>query len=305
MLRRDLLAAKGAVLRDKGDTEAAAVAYAEALELAERTEIDPFAHASLLNNVGALRSDQGHLDEATDLVEQALAVAEEALGPEHPRVVRYLTNLGAAAMMRNQPERARPYLERALAIADATLPREHPLRAHLLNTLGSLLADERDWEGALARFAEALEIHEALHGTEHLEALTSLVNLGTALVTLDRPDEAVPYLQRTLDVVRRNEMGGRAIHVFATRRLGAAYVDLGQPRQALDLVNPLIASLETAEKPDPEDLGSARFVRARALWQLGKRAAARREAEQALDLLRKAEDPDDLPDVERWLEEHR
>ena len=48
-----------------------------------------------LNNLAFLYQDQGKLDAAEPLLERALAICEQSLGPEHPNTITGRENLAA------------------------------------------------------------------------------------------------------------------------------------------------------------------------------------------------------------------
>jgi tetratricopeptide (TPR) repeat protein len=75
------------------------------------------------------------------LYEQSLAIAEKALGPEHPDVAASLNNLAALLRAQGSYAEARPLLERSLAIREKALGPEHPDVATALNNLAVLLED--------------------------------------------------------------------------------------------------------------------------------------------------------------------
>ena len=69
--------------------------------------------------------DQGDLAAARPLFERALAIAERALGPEHPETAVSLNNLGFLLLGQGDLAAARPLLERALAIREKVLGPNH------------------------------------------------------------------------------------------------------------------------------------------------------------------------------------
>ena len=58
----------------------------------------------------------GNFAEARSLFEEALAIDEKVLGPEHPETATKLLNLAALLQATGNCAEARPLLQRALAI---------------------------------------------------------------------------------------------------------------------------------------------------------------------------------------------
>ena len=69
---------------------------------------------------------QGKYADAEPLHKRALAIAETALGPEHPDVAASLNNLAALYHDQGRYAEAEPLLKRALAIKEKSLGLEHP-----------------------------------------------------------------------------------------------------------------------------------------------------------------------------------
>ena len=95
--------------------------------------------ATSLNNLALLYRAQGQYEKAAPLHERALAIWEQALGPEHPHVATSLNNLALLYDNQGQYGKAEPLYERALAIREKALGPEHPDVATSLNNLAGLL----------------------------------------------------------------------------------------------------------------------------------------------------------------------
>jgi tetratricopeptide (TPR) repeat protein len=96
--------------------------------------------SALLNLLGAYReAAPAAYSEARPLQERALAIREEALGPDHPDTADSLNNLACVLYYQGDLAGARPPIERALAIREKALGPEHPDTAESLNSLAFLL----------------------------------------------------------------------------------------------------------------------------------------------------------------------
>ena len=91
-----------------------------------------------------------------------MAIAEKALGPEHPQVATSLNNLAALYYAQGQYAEAELLFQRALAIWEKALGPEHPQVASSLENYAALLRE-------LDRNAEAERLEErarAIRGEE-------------------------------------------------------------------------------------------------------------------------------------------
>src|SRR5262249_1891708 len=82
--------------------------------------------AWLLDRAATYRQVHARLADARRLAEQALAITEAALGPDHPDVATWLNNLAGIVQDLGLAEQARPLAERALAITETALGPDHP-----------------------------------------------------------------------------------------------------------------------------------------------------------------------------------
>jgi len=141
--------------------------------------------------------------EGLTAAEQALAIREKVLGPEHAWTAVSLNNLGELLRATGDLAGARSCHERALAIKQHVLGPEHPSAATSLNNLGLVLQAAGDFAGARSCYERALAISEEVLGPEHPSAATSLNNLGTLLEDLGDLEGARPILERALAILEK------------------------------------------------------------------------------------------------------
>ncbi len=78
---------------------------------------------------------RGRYVEAARVAEEALKVAEETFGPNHPKVATTLNNLAELYRAQGQYSAAEPLYKQALAIWEKALGPNHPDVARTLNNL--------------------------------------------------------------------------------------------------------------------------------------------------------------------------
>ncbi len=215
---------------------------------------DDVALASIVNSWGNVLADLGKYDEATAAYERALAMRENALGPNHPYVAASLNNLGNLFYNRNQYPEARERLEKAVAIWEMALGREHPDLASGLNNLGNLANSTGRHEDALALHRRTLAIREKAFGPEHPDVANSVNNIGLALMEMNRYPEARPYVERGL-AIREKVLGKDHLKVASSlNRLGDVFAGEGKCVEAIPLYERAIAIIEAAVGRDHSDV---------------------------------------------------
>jgi tetratricopeptide (TPR) repeat protein len=90
----------GLVARNLGRLDEASQLLERALQGRERIPNNDSEINETLELLGAVRQDQGDLQAAWELNEQALASWERLLGPDHPQTLRVVENLGSIAFQR-------------------------------------------------------------------------------------------------------------------------------------------------------------------------------------------------------------
>src|SRR5262249_19732476 len=126
-----------------------------------------------MNEIAALNQkavelyQAGNYAEAISLVQRALGLQEQALGPTHPAVAAALMGLGGCVYAAGDFAGARLLYERALKIQEQALGPTHPTVAAYLMPLAGLLQATGDSAGARPLFERALKIQEQALGPTH------------------------------------------------------------------------------------------------------------------------------------------
>ena len=164
----------GGILHARGDFAAAEEPARKAWEISRRlcgeddpqTLLDAAAYAGVLDGLE-------RYDESEPIYRRALAVFEQAYGPEHYEVAATLHNLAAVQATLGQPEAAEHHYRRALAIKEKLLGGESPDIALTRNNLGKLL-------NSLGRPAEAVPLLQAAVAVLAKRLPSSHLHLSTA-----------------------------------------------------------------------------------------------------------------------------
>lgn len=152
----------GAATRACGNAEVACELLDSALEV-QRSDVDMRADcASTLTNLGHAKLNLALFEEATQALEEALAIKTELFGAESPELVSTLTNLGEAAIggTAGSPSIAIEYLRKALRIQETRYNEQHPDLVPILELLAKAI-DGTDQEEAQRCTDRANEISMA------------------------------------------------------------------------------------------------------------------------------------------------
>ena len=97
---------------------------------------------------------------AIPVAERALALAEQILGPNDPRVAQVLNDLGFFHQKQNEPDKAQPLHERALKIREAAFKEEGAEVVQSLVNLAKVHVTKKRYGRAQPLFERALTIAE-------------------------------------------------------------------------------------------------------------------------------------------------
>jgi len=254
-----------------------------------RVELGPVGW--LLDMAGRYLRIRGEPGEARPLAERALAIDEQAYGPNHPTVATVLDNLAMVLRDLGRPGEARPLFERALAITEQAYGPNHPQVAAVLNNLAMVLRDLGRPGEARPRFERALAITEQAYGPNHPEVATNLNNLAAVLRDLGRPGEARPLAERALAITEQAYGPNHPQVATNLNNLAAVLRDLGRPGEARPLFERALAITEQAYGPNHPQVAAVLNNLAMVLRDLRRPGEARPLFERALAITEQAYGP--------------
>ncbi len=196
----------GLVLWKMGRLEEAREAHARTLALREKV-LGPehLEVAGALNNLALVLGELGRYEEALATHQRALALWEKTLGPEHADVALSLNNLGDTYEALGRYEEARRMHERALALRRKVLGPEHPEVANSLGNLANTLRQLQRYPEAREHYARARALQDKVLPSEHPDRAWPLVGMSRLLLAQGRPAEALPLVERALQMVPENQ----------------------------------------------------------------------------------------------------
>ena len=192
----------------------------------------------------------GRYGEAIPLAEEALAIYEQALGPDHLGTATSLNNLALLYRSQGRYGEAEPLYLRALEIREQALGPDHPDTATSLNNLALLYESQGRYTEAEPLLQRALAINEQALGPDHPSTASSLNNLALLYRSQGRFTEAEPLLQRALEI-REQALGpDHPSTANSLNSLALLYESQGRYSEAEPLLQQVLAIREQALGPD-------------------------------------------------------
>ncbi|MEK6408165.1 MAG: tetratricopeptide repeat protein [Acidobacteriota bacterium] len=231
-------------------------------------------------------------DAALPLDEQALAIIEKALGPDHLDVGKSLERLAFDYFLIGDFAKAASLQQRALAINEKLLGPDHPSVATSLNNTALIYREKGDYTKAEPLFQRSLAIRERSFGPDHPDVAQSLNNLAVLYNIKGDNGKAESLYQRAL-VIREKLLGPDHPSVATSlNNLALLYFDKGDYAKSEPLHQRALAIREKSLGPDHRDVATSLNNLALLYKDKGDYTKAEPLYQRAMTIFEKALGPD-------------
>jgi tetratricopeptide (TPR) repeat protein/nucleoside phosphorylase len=230
--------------------------------------------ARLLNRTSIYLWHQALYTIAEPLIQRALLIYEQQLGPDHPNTASSLHNLADLYRSQGKYAEAEPLYQRALSICEQQMGTEHPTTAVMLNSLANLYEIQGKYAEAELLCQRALTIHEQQFGPDHLGITISLSSLANLYESQGKYAEAELLHQRALLIC---EQQLRPLHPQMASHmdnLARLYEKRSKYEEAELLHQRALTIRKQQLGPDHPDTATSLNNLAALYWKLGKYAEA-------------------------------
>ena len=148
-------------------------------------------------------SQNGRYADAVGVAKEALKVAEETFGANHPNLARSLSDLAELYRVTGQLAQAESLHQRALSIREKALGPRHPDVAQSLSTLGHLYKAQGNFAKAKASYERALAIYEEALGKDDFAAANTLNSLAELAVEQANFGSAATLYNRVIEILEK------------------------------------------------------------------------------------------------------
>ncbi len=225
---------------------------------AEGLDVVPKLTQSLLVKTGLYFKGRAKIDEARNLFERALPIAENVFGRDNVEVAAIIHNLGGVLKDMGELAGAKELYERALKIVEEDLGADDPKVAVVANGLGIVLKDMGDLGGAKELIERAIKIDENVLGPDSFSTARYVNNLGTVLQDMGDLEGAKELIERAINIFEKTRGPNDPWLATAVNNLGAVLRDLGDLEGAEKCVE---CALQIFEKRLGEDHPKTKTVR--------------------------------------------
>tara|TARA_R110002073_G_scaffold256849_5_gene419590 strand:+ start:48419 stop:50983 length:2565 start_codon:yes stop_codon:yes gene_type:complete len=267
--------------------------YSESIRVLDASgESHESLRALSLQGLAACNAHSGHLAEAKEWVEQAIAVWSAHAGTASPEHAMAAIVLADIVMQEGDAKTAYSIAEQASKDLIATYGDVHPKVARVLNSLANYSVALGNSEAANQALLRALKIKRELLGAEDPRLASTLMNLMDVDRMRARYRDAVVHGTEAVALLETSKASDAARRLQRARlSLAEAQLAAGESAEALAGCRALYARFETLGGVTPLSRGRALSCMARALLSQGKRAQGIMELDRALKSLEDAGGP--------------
>jgi eukaryotic-like serine/threonine-protein kinase len=234
-----------------------------------------------------------------------IELAQATLGPDHPTTAGAKMTLAQVLIDDGQLADGKRLLEEADATFQRVYGDFHPSRAAVQGNLFTVALIEERWADALANATLARDILAKSDGPDALSVAGPERDRSVALGAANRLDDAFVAASRALKIIEHAGVDGEQRLPGALSDLCEVQIAQEKPRDCLPNAKRAVSLIE-AKGPgaDPLELGDARYLLARAMWDANK-------ADRPSALLVAAQAAEEHPLAERrkiiadWITQHR
>jgi len=222
-----------------------------AQEAAARLEGDDGERVRVLRVRGRVELDAGDPGQGLPLLEQALALAEKAFGPDDQLTAQIAGDIADGFRLQGDTARAETWAARELAALTAALGARHPYVGFAWFNGAMAAWRDRRFDVAEIRFRSALSIFDEVLEPTSPARLRALAYLGETLVGRQQPANAIATLVPALALA---DTAPPAFAADIHKAMALALEGVDRLPQALAESERAVAAAEAAYGPDSTDL---------------------------------------------------
>ncbi len=249
--------------------------------------------ASRLHNLGSLSMAREDNEQALALYEQALAIKEDVLGPDHPDVAKTINNIGVVHQIEDELDEAMERFSQVLSIRKKLLHPDHPDIAKSMVNIAIIHYGFDRYEQAESLYLEATTRFGRSLGPEHPHVAVTSSNLAKLYLDWGHPDRARDTAQQALEVAEKSLGPGHPLVGNILNTLGDAQTALGAYGPAQTSHERALVLREKALGPDHTDIAFSLLGVSALLTRKGEYDRARTGLERALTIWTAALGEDD------------
>ena len=195
----------------------------------------PEVRARLQHVLGRTYMVLGMPEKGLSYAQQAMEARRKLLGEEHRDTLRSLNLYAMLLFDLDRNAESGDILRKTIAKFEKAFGPEDPDTLHARVCLAALDVDRTRTDKARQRYEDLIKTLERVVGPEHPDVGSALSNFGVSLLNQNLYTDAVPVLERALDIQIKYDGGDDDGSLFAMQTLAKAYQGAGRKDDAARL----------------------------------------------------------------------
>ena len=220
------------VLEVQGRLDASEEQYRGAIKLLRESDDAARSLGDALAVYGRMLVDCGRLDDAAPVLDEALGLREELLGPDHYKVAIILVDVVELAWLAGDYDAAEEALTRQLSILKKRVPDGDRVYAFALADLATIKEERGQYREAEALFREGVAMANAVFGEGHAQVALPMNNFANFLTRQGRPTEAEPMHRVVSSHWNLDNAGTQHNTAYSSQNLGVTLFELDKIDEA-------------------------------------------------------------------------
>ncbi|MGM0588100.1 MAG: CHAT domain-containing protein [Bacteroidota bacterium] len=286
----------GQVLYTLGAYKRAKQVISDALDQAEQIDIDTQLYVQLLNNLISIHLELEEQDQAVQLLDKVIPLAQAQLGASSLELAVSYHNKGNLYEIKGNYDQAWEYYQKALEIREEQLPPDAPILASTYNSIAIISYYRGKLYKAAEMFLDAGKAVQLKKGEKHPDVAGYFNNAGIVYKELGEFKKAAKYSTQALRI--QQELFGK-IHPdlsYSYNNLANLHRILGEYDQALRYYQKELAIAKQTQGEDHHDVARTYFAIGQLQLKMRKMDDARASIQKYFDIA-KAKYPDGHPEM--------
>jgi tetratricopeptide (TPR) repeat protein len=187
----------------------------------------------IYHQLGRIKDEQGHYEEAITFYEKSLAISQKTLPPTHPDLAVSYNNIGNVYRNMGEYSKALSYHEKVLEIRQKTLPPTHPDLAVSYGNIGMVYDDMGEYSKALSYYEKALEIQQKTLPPTHPDLAKSYNNIGSVYYNMGEYSTALSNYEKALEIRQKTLPPAHPDLAGSYNNIANVYDDMGEYSKAV------------------------------------------------------------------------
>jgi tetratricopeptide (TPR) repeat protein len=159
--------------------------------------------ASIYNQLGRIKYNQGEYQEAIGFYEKSLEIDQKTLPLNHPDLACSYGDIGNVYLSMGEYRKALSYHDKALIIRQKSLPPNHTDLASSYNNIGEVHRNMREYPKALIFYDKSVEIKQKSLPSNHPSLGSSYNNIGNVYYNTGEYAKALSSYEKALEIFQK------------------------------------------------------------------------------------------------------